>query len=132
MVAHPIVLNETDLSAFKKESVTVSDEHGAPAVYAGFPVAQLLERAGAPLGKELRGLKMKLCVMVKAADGYAAVFALAELDPDFTDRVTFLVDRKNGQRLSAEEGPFRIIVPGEKRHARWVRQVTTLEVEEAR
>jgi hypothetical protein len=75
---------------------------------------------------------MKLYVAVKGADGYEAVFALPELDPDFSDRIILLADRRDGQPLSAREGAFRIIVPGEKRHARWVRHVTALEVEEAR
>jgi hypothetical protein len=73
-------------------SVTVSDDQGMKAVYAGTPVAELLKRAGAPLGTELRGPHMKLYVVVKAADGYEAVFALPEFDPDFTDRVILLAD----------------------------------------
>lgn len=31
-------------------------------------------------------------------------------------------------KLSDAEGPLRIIVPGEKRQARWVRQVTVLTI----
>jgi DMSO/TMAO reductase YedYZ molybdopterin-dependent catalytic subunit len=62
-------------------------------------------------------------VVVDAADGYRAVFALAELDPAQTDRVILLADRKDGQPLPAAEGPLRVVVPGEKRPARWVRQV---------
>jgi DMSO/TMAO reductase YedYZ molybdopterin-dependent catalytic subunit len=132
LVAHPLVLNANEIGTFKQASVTVADAHGARAVYAGVPVALLLARAGAPLGEELRGPKMKVYVAVKAADGYEAVFALAELDPAFTDRVVLLADRRDGQPLSPREGTFRIIVPGEKRPARWVREVTTLDVEEAR
>ena len=132
MVAHPVNLSKADLSALKKASVTVSDEHGTQAVYAGVPLVQLLARAGAPLGKELRGQKLKLYVVVKAADGYEAVFALAELDPEFTDKVVLLADQRDGSPLSAQEGPFRIVIPGEKRHARWVRQVTVLEVGQAK
>ena len=67
-------------------------------------------------------------VLVTAADNYQTVFAVAELDPGFTDRVIFLADQRDGKPLSSTEGPLRIIVPGEKRHARWVRQVTTLTV----
>jgi hypothetical protein len=74
---------------------------------------------------------MKLYVLVKARDGYAAVFALPEFDPGFTDTVILLADQRGGHSLDAVEGPFRIIVPGEKRHARWVRQVTELEVKSA-
>jgi hypothetical protein len=45
-----------------------------------------------------------------------------------TDHVILLADTKDGQPLPPREGPFRIVVPGEKRPARWVRQVTALEV----
>ena len=55
-----------------------------------------------------------------------------DLDPDFTDRVILLADRRDGHPLSSKEGPFRIVVPGEKRHARWVREVTALVIQEAR
>jgi hypothetical protein len=30
--------------------------------------------------------------------------------------------------MDAKEGPFRIVAPGDKRAARWVRQVTALRV----
>jgi hypothetical protein len=59
---------------------------------------------------------------------YRVVFALAELDPGYTDRVILLADRADGQPLDSKTGPFRIVVPGEKRMARWVRQVIVLKV----
>ena len=71
---------------------------------------------------------MKLYVLVKARDGYAAVFALPEFDLGFTDRVIVLADQRDGHPLGNVEGPLRIIVPGEKRHARWVRQVIDIEI----
>jgi hypothetical protein len=49
---------------------------------------------------------------------YRVVFALAELDPGYTDRVILLADRADGQPLDSKTGPFRIVVPGEKRMAR--------------
>ena len=55
---------------------------------------------------------------------YEVVFALPELDPDFTDRQVLLCYAKDGMPLAADEGPLRMVVPGEKRQARWVRQVT--------
>ena len=110
----------------------VSDERGERARYEGVPVAELLRQAGVPLGKQLRGSRLKLYVLVAASDGYRAVFALPEFDPDFTDRVILLADRRDGRALSAPEAPFRIVVPGEKRHARWVREVVALDIQQAR
>jgi hypothetical protein len=33
--------------------------------------------------------------------------------------------------LAAQAGPYRLIVPGEKREARWVWQVDAIDVEDA-
>ncbi len=71
---------------------------------------------------------MALYLVVEAADGYRAVFALSELDPAFTDRVILLADRRDGQPISTRDGPLQVVVPGEKKHARWVRQVIRLKI----
>ncbi|MGO9453227.1 MAG: molybdopterin-dependent oxidoreductase [Candidatus Binataceae bacterium] len=127
-VPTPLSLSAADIAALPRTKLGVADDSGAKAVYEGTPVVEILRRAGAPLGKDLRGPKMTLCVVAGASDGYHVVFALAEFDPSFTDRTIILADRRNGQPLNAREGPFRIIVPGEKRHGRWIRGVTTLTV----
>jgi Oxidoreductase molybdopterin binding domain len=97
----------------------------------GVALVELLQRAGVPLGKDLRGDRMVTYVVVGAADGYRVVFALPEIDPAFSDRLILLADRRDQQPLSAEEGPLRLIVPGEKRQARWVRQVTAVTIRRA-
>ena len=68
---------------------------------------------------------------IEATDGYRVLFSLAELDPGFTDRVVILADRVSGQPLPASEGPYRLIVPGEKRPARWAGQVTRITLSRA-
>jgi hypothetical protein len=101
---------------------------GKDSRYEGVALFEILRKAGLAHGKELRGKAVALYLVVEAADGYRAVFALPELDPDFNDRVILLADRRDGQALSTREGPLQIVVPGEKRHARWVRQVIALRV----
>jgi DMSO/TMAO reductase YedYZ molybdopterin-dependent catalytic subunit len=131
-IDRPLVLRLTDLQALPRQRVAVTDDLGARATYEGVPVFELLQHAGAPLGKRLRGAQLKLYVVVDASDGYQVVFSLPEFDPGFTDRVILLADRRDGRPLSAPEGPFRIVVPGEKRHARWVREVIDLDIQHAR
>jgi DMSO/TMAO reductase YedYZ molybdopterin-dependent catalytic subunit len=131
-VGKPFELKAADIAALPHHSVSVPDEKNGAEAYEGVPVVELLRRAGAPLGSELRGPKMRLYILVKARDGYAAVFALPEFDPGFTDRVILLADRRQGHALSAVEGPLRLVVPGEKRRARWVRQVIDIEVRPAK
>jgi len=129
---HPLVLHDEDLLAMKRQSVAVTGEKGGKAVYEGVPVADLLERAGAPLKEKLRGPAIALYVVAEAADGYRAVFAITEFDSAFTSQTILLADRRDGHPLTSADGPFKIIVPAEKRHARWVRQVTALDLQRAR
>jgi hypothetical protein len=67
-------------------------------------------------------------LLVEAADGYRVAFALAEVDPAFSERDIILADKRDGKPLDAKEGPLRIVAPGDKRPARWVRQVTALRL----
>jgi hypothetical protein len=56
------------------------------------------------------------------------VFALAEVDPAFAVRDIIIADKRDGKALDAKEGPLRIVAPGDKRAARWIRQVTALRL----
>ena len=126
-----IELSAHDLDAMPRETVNVVDEKGDHAIYEGVPVIEILRRAGTPSGHDLRGKQITLYLLVGASDGYHTVFAIAELEPAFSDRHILLADRRDGKALSSNEGPFRIVAPEEKRHARWVRNVISLTVKSA-
>ena len=83
---------------------------------------------GIGLGDKLHGARLTEVMLVEAADGYKVAFAVAEVDPAFATREIILADRRDGKPLDAKEGPLRIVAPGDKRAARWVRQVTTLRI----
>jgi hypothetical protein len=53
---------------------------------------------------------------------------MEEIEPEFTDRKIILVDRRDGKVLPESQSPLRLVVPGEKVYARWVRQVTQMEI----
>ena len=67
-------------------------------------------------------------MQVDGRDGGRVVFALAEFDPTLGNRAAFLVDRCDGKPLDDEVGPLRLVVPGEARPVRWVRQVEAITV----
>lgn len=122
-----VEVTAAEIAALPHQQVSV-DDHGNTVRFEGVPLRLVLEKAGVTFGEPLRGKRLSSCLLVGAADGYRVVVALPELDPGFTDRVILLADKANGHPLEIKEGPFRIVVPGEKRMARWVRQVTTLKV----
>ena len=120
-------VSSADLARLTRRDTTVS-AHEVTGRYSGVALTDLLALVNAPLGDSLRSRALATYVIAEAADGYRVLFSIAELDAKFTDRVIILADRKDGQPLSAAEGPFRLIVPGEKRPARWARQVTRLSL----
>lgn len=130
-ITKPLMLQAADLQAMPHTTVTARDHDEKEHQYSGVPVSELLKQAGAPLGGQLRGKNLRNYVVVKAADAYEVVFALPEFDPEFASRSILLVDRVDGQPLDNAVGPYRLVVPGEKKMARWVRQVKRIEVKVA-
>ncbi len=110
-----------DWGKLPRTAVKAEDHGGAIVTFEGVPARDILKLVAAPLGRELRGQQLALYVVAEAADGYKVVYALPEFDPDFTDGLILIADRKNGQVLPPKEGPLRMVVPWEKRQARWVR-----------
>ena len=121
------VFTKAQIAAMPHETVNVRD-HDVAAQFEGVPLGTLLSSAGIQLGEKLRGPRMADALLIEAADGYRVVFAVAECDPAFAQREIILADKRDGKELDAKEGPFRIVAPGDKRPARWVRQVTTLKI----
>jgi hypothetical protein len=120
---------EADLAATAHQEVTAFDFHEKKNhVYGGVPVRDLLARAGVEFGEKLRGKGLRQVVIAHCRDHYDIVFALAEFDDAFNSRTILLVDRQDGQPLPEGQGPVRLVVPGDKRPARWARMVASLEV----
>ena len=126
-VTTPLQLDAAALAKMPRRTLTAS-AHDTTGTWEGVALSDVLHAAGAPLGDQLRGKNLALYVRISAADGYRAVFALAELDSGFRDAEVILADRHDGKPLDAKEGPFRIIAAGEKRPARWVRQVVAIDL----
>jgi len=124
---NPRRIDASELHKLPRVEARTTDPHdpGKEMVYSGTPLVEVLKAGGLLFDSAMAGIRetVTMTVLVEATDGYRAVFSLAELDPELTDRVILLADTKDGQPLPPREGPFRIIVPGEKRLARWVRQV---------
>jgi hypothetical protein len=123
----PITLDHAALSAMPRVSVTASAHHEAVSQWQGVALQSILQKAGAPSGEQLRGHAMTTIVRITASDHYQVIFSLAELDPMLGNGQVILADTQDGHPI-AKDGPYRIVVPGDKRPARWIRNVTTIEV----
>ena len=59
------------------------------------------------------------------------MFALAEADPEFHPGEALVADSMDGKPLDEKTGPFRLIVTEDKRPARSVRSLLSIEVKTA-
>lgn len=120
-------LSRNDLAGLPHVGFTF-DAHGQKHAYEGVPLLDLLAKVGAPTGKALGGKALANAVRVTAADGYQVVFGLGEADPGTRPNRIIVADKADGAALGADDGPFKLVVEGDLRPARGVRQVTLIEV----
>jgi hypothetical protein len=125
--AKVLTLKPADLATMPRTSV-VMESDGQKATYEGVLVGELLKRAGAPLGGQLRGDAVSSYVVASASDGYRALFSLAELDPAFTGSQIMVADKVDGKPLFSYQGPFRIVAPKDLAGARSIRMLERIEV----
>lgn len=101
--------------------------HGEQTQCEGVWLGDLLARAGVPTGDAVRGPALATMVVAEAADGYRVVFSLGEITLGKTS--VLVADRCDGKPLTDADGPMRLVVPGDTRGARSVRQLRSLSTQ---
>lgn len=71
--------------------------------------------------------QLKHSFAVEGRDGYRIVFSVGEIDPDFGNAPIQIATERDGKPIVETEG-YRLVVPGDKRGARYVRDVVKIEV----
>jgi hypothetical protein len=126
---HAISVVLDALKDLPRVEVTASEHEAKPVKYSGVSLQSLMARRFyAPEGDRLRGPWLAAVVRATGADGYQVVFTLAELDAAFGGLQVLVADTADGVPLSADDGPVRLVVPSDKRAARWLRQLVKLEI----
>lgn len=98
--------------------------HGGKTRCEGVWLGGLLAKAGVATGNAVRGPALATLVVAEAADGYRVVFSLGEVTLGKTE--VLVADRCDGKPLAEADGPVRLVVPGDARGARSVRQLRSL------
>jgi hypothetical protein len=116
-----LTLTVDDILTLPQTKLRAKDHDNAEHEYSGVVLNVLLKVAGVTLGSQLRGKNLAKYVLVTATDNYQVVYALPELDPEFTNEVVLLATMVDGKPLPKGEGPFRLVNQADKKHARWIR-----------
>jgi DMSO/TMAO reductase YedYZ molybdopterin-dependent catalytic subunit len=127
-VLKPLKLSVKELATLKSSEVIAKDRDGKEHNFKGVMLWTILDSAGVTLGKDLRGENLAKYVLAKASDGYEVVFSLAEIDHEFSEKIILLAYEVDGKPLAATEGPFRLVLPQDKKHARWIRRLNSIQI----
>lgn len=71
--------------------------------------------------------QLRHSLAVEGRDGYRIVISVGEVDPDFGNAPIQLGIERDGEEIVETEG-YRLVVPGDKRGARYVRDVVKIEI----
>jgi hypothetical protein len=123
-----VTLSIQDLAALPPQSFE-AQENGKTSRFEGVRLADVLAKVSRPQG-HLTAAGYYL--LAEARDGYRAVFAWSELNPDIMDKPVYVATNRDGAALNEKSGPFQLVAPGEKRTGRWVKQLAALRLREAR
>lgn len=123
-VARTVTREQIDALA---QRTVAANDHGTDTTFSGADLRDVLHASGMGTN-ELRGPALRQVLVVEAADGYRIAIALTELDPTLGNGSMLLATSENGRSLPEASGPFRLVIPSDKRAARWVRQVSRLVI----
>jgi len=122
-----VTIAAADMAKLPRHTAVMED-HGKQISYEGALLSDVLAHGGLDFGKGLRGKQLSSYVAALASDGYEVVYALAEFDPTIVNSEIIVADKREGQPLGANEGPFRIVVPHDKRPTRSLRMLQEIDV----
>jgi hypothetical protein len=89
------------------------------------------DEAGHPLGDKLRGKTLASYLIATGSDGYKLCCRLRKSIPVSIPEKSWSPTLMNGNALDVKTGPFRRVVTEDKRPARSVRNLVSIELKSA-
>lgn len=124
-IEHPRTLALADLRALPPVTVEVEHAHERDAqrhTFTGALLWPLIAAAGpAEAGKRAF---LQHTVLARGQDGYAVALAVGEMDPNFEGKQVLVAYAEDGKPLPG----LRLVVPGDARGGRGVRNLIAIEV----
>lgn len=118
------------LQALGGDTLRVELHHQRPTTYAIVPLRRLLAEGGVVVDS-LKGRQLTMVVIAEARDDYRVAISLGEMAKGLGGREVVIAYRRDNAPLTQEEGPFRLIVKGDERAARSIRQLVRLRLVDA-
>lgn len=117
------------MAALPHKTLTVYNEHvKVNQTYSGVELIDLLKPLGVP--EKPHGKEFAFYLVAEGSDGYQVVYSIGEVTPDVHDGTVMVADALDGKPIT-DNGPLQLVTTGEKRPARWVRNLIEIRVQAA-
>jgi hypothetical protein len=122
----PKYANVPELQALPQKTLTVHNEHTkTDETYTGVALSDLLAKYGAPFDKENEKRIFHSYLRVEGTDHYYVVYSASEVQESIHNAEVIVAASLNGKPL-ADDGQIKLVASGEKRPARWVRNLLAI------
>ena len=128
IVSQPLAVDAAALGKLDSTHFRVADGAADSADFRGTLVWDLFKRAGIEADSARKGDNLRMILIATGADGYSVILAGAELIPEFAYTPAFVAVEMNRSALDKSRGMAELIVPGDRKHCRWVHQLVRLEL----
>lgn len=131
LVTHPGPILISELQTLPSETVHVDFESGGSPeahTYTGVRLFDVLAHVGIAGDPATHNPLLRRYLIVTAKDGYQIVVSGGELDPNFGDAPMLLAWEQDGAPLSSEDGPVRLVVPGDRKGGRYIYGIVRIDV----
>jgi hypothetical protein len=120
--------SSAELKAMTQTTLSAKNGHtGVEETYVGVSVGELLAKCGFTFDNKTAKRTYQSYVRAEGTDGYWVLYSASELMPVLRETGSIIALGVDGKALG-DEGEFKIVVAGEKRPARWVRNLKSLTV----
>jgi len=130
-VLNPLSLTADAVKAnYTSQSIDVTYKSGEDTVKASFTGVKLWDILGAAqpnFNTDVKNDKLGMYIVATGSDGYQAVIAWGEIDPDFGNQNILVAYEQDGKALDG----LRLVVPGDARGGRYVSGLVNLSLRDA-
>ncbi|MCQ3929135.1 MAG: molybdate ABC transporter substrate-binding protein [Chloroflexi bacterium] len=129
-VYNPLVLTMDNLRAYPSQTAEVtylSGEDTVDASFTGVMLWDILSSAQVNFNADVGNDKLGFYIVATGSNGFQAVIAWGEIDPEFGNQPILVAYEKDGTALEAAQ----LVVPGDGRGGRYVSGLVSLEVRDA-
>lgn len=134
LVEQPAILTVADLQELPTETADVGyethqgfEQH----TYRGVRLYEVIDQSGLKLNPDQKSDQLRKYLVISAKDGYEVLVSWGEIDPEFANAPILLAWEEDGETLTGEDGPVRLVVPTDRRGGRYVSGVVRVEVRDA-